>query len=261
MNKVWGIGMLRKNILIILFLSLVFIVIIFGCGKMKKNSVPKLIRQIAYDVSSKHVFAVYIEEDSIYAPYLVLTDDYNGNVLLLRKNILDQSMIFNENFRYSGYYENSKIDIFLNEEFINLFELKLQDKILSSHIEITDKSSLGTAGTDTINIKRKLFLLSHAEVGLSKYSVTAKEGEALKYFQDPDSRIAYKKTGEGSGWWLRTSYTFYDTTAWAIAYDATVGGLGVYYENGVRPAFSIEGDTKIIERDDILAGESVYVLE
>lgn len=253
--------MMRNNFFSTLLLFLIFAGILSGCGNMKKKSMPNIIKEIAYDVDKKHGYTVYIEEDSIYKPYLVLTDDYNGNVLLLRKYILDESRIFNENFRYSGYYKDSSIDSFLNEEFINDFNTNLQDEIISSQIEITDRFSLGSAGIDTINIRRKIFLLSHTEMGLSKYSVVAIEGKELKYFSDPESRIAYTEAGETSGWWLRTSYTIYDTTAWSIGYDATVGGVGVYYENGIRPSFCIRGNTNIEKRDDIVGGESIYVFK
>lgn len=59
---------------------------------------------------------VYILENDSYVPYIIISDNYSGNTLLLRENILDDSRRFNE---YSSLYENSEIDVFLNNSFIN----------------------------------------------------------------------------------------------------------------------------------------------
>ncbi len=228
---------------------------------MKVNNISNEIQKIAYDANKRYGYTVYIQENSKYVPYLVLTKDYNNKVLLLRKYVLEEPRIYNENFIYGGYYENSSIDRFLNDEFISSFSSQLQDKIVTSEIQITDKSSLGVAGTNTLTIGRKLFLLSYEELGLSEYAVVASEGKKINYFNNANSRIAYSEKGEAHGWWLRTSYNMYDTTAVFIGHDSTVSEAGVDYVIGVRPAFCIERTAKIVERDDIIAGQTVYVLE
>ncbi|MGI6606598.1 MAG: DUF6273 domain-containing protein [Peptococcia bacterium] len=248
---------LTSIILLIIGITLVF----SGCGLVRKINKPEEIRDIAYDVNKNHGYTVYLEENAKFVPYLVLTDDYNGNVLLLRKHILNEVMIFNPNDRYNGYYENCVIDKFLNEEFINSFTPEMQKQIADSKIVITAKSSLGSCGKETTEINRKIFLLSHTELGLPEYADVAVEGKALKYFSDPTSRIARLETGIAAGWWLRTSYTEFDTTVWSVGFDAATGGVGLDYTNGVRPAFCVDGKTLIETSDDVIKGETVYVLK
>jgi hypothetical protein len=248
---------LTSIILLIIGITLVF----SGCGLVRKINKPEEIRDIAYDVNKNHGYTVYLEENAKFVPYLVLTDDYNGNVLLLRKHILNEVMIFNPNDRYNGYYENCVIDKFLNEEFMNSFTPEVQKQIIDSKIVITAKSSLGSCGKETTEINRKIFLLSYTELGLPKESIAAVEGKALKYFPNPTSRIARLETGIAAGWWLRTSYTEFDTSAWSVGFDATMGSVSVEHTNGVRPAFCIDGKTLIETSDDVIKGETVYVLK
>lgn len=254
---------MTREIKLTLFILLItgITVVFLGCGLMKKINKPKEIRDIAYDVNKNYGYTVYFEENAKFVPYLVLTDDYNGNVLLLRKHILNEVMIFNPNDRYNGYYENCVIDKFLNEEFINSFTPEMQKQIADSKIVITAKSSLGSCGEATTDINRKIFLLSYTELGLTKESIATVEGKALKYFHNGPSRIAYLETGVAAGWWLRTSYTVYDTTAWSVGFDSTTGSVGVDHANGVRPAFCVDGKTSIEASEEVIKGETVYILK
>lgn len=49
------------------------------------------LEKISYDKSKENP-VVYIKENGEYVPYLVLTSDYGGNVLLLRENVLPEEM-------------------------------------------------------------------------------------------------------------------------------------------------------------------------
>ncbi len=246
---------LTSIILLIIGITLVF----SGCGLVRKINKPEEIRDIAYDVNKNHGYTVYLEENAKFVPYLVLTDDYNGNVLLLRKHILNEVMIFNPNRGYNGYYENCVIDKFLNEEFMNSFTPEMQKQIIDSEIVITAKSSLGSCGKDTTDINRKIFLLSCTELGLREHAGAAVEGKVLKYFPNSTSRIAYLETGVAAGWWLRTSCTEYDTTVWSVSFDATTGSVGLDYTNGARPAFCIDGKTLIKTSDDVIKGGKQFI--
>ena len=228
---------------------------------MKKNNIHNEIKEIAYDVNKDYGYTVYIKENLTFVPYLVLTDNYNGNVLLLRKYVLNEEKIFNPSKRYSGYYENSSIDEYLNKDFFNNFHPEVQNKIIDSKLVITAKSSVGICGTTTTDITRKVFLLSYTELGLTKYAVAAVEGEALKYFDNATSRIAYCKTGDACGWWLRSPFTTYDTLVWSVGYDSTSGEVSASYTNGVRPAFCVDGKMLIETNDEIIKGETIYILK
>lgn len=253
--------MIRKIVFCGIAFLFISIVLIYIYKSMKINNLPREIEEIAYNVNKDYGYTVYIEEDYKYVPYLVLTNDYDDYVLLLRKNVLDEPRIYNENVIDGGYYDGSNIDRYLNEEFIEYLSPNIQDKIVNSKIQITDKSSLGVAGTEKLTINRKLFLLSYGELGLSEYAVVAIEGQKLKFFNNANSRIAYSESGEAHGWWLRTSYNMYDTTAVFVGDDATISEASVDYVMGIRPAFCIKRTTEIMERDDIVTGQTVYVLK
>ena len=117
---------------------------------------------------------------------------------------------------------------------------------------------MGICGLYTEQVKKKIFLLSCTEIGCEESTIACVEGIPLEYFVDDENRLIAYKQHEASSWWLRTSYTWYDCSAFGISPDGTVGGGGVYYENGVRPAFCLIPTTVI--REDYLNGEKVYVI-
>lgn len=241
-----------------LLLLIILISSLCGCKFMKKekSSSETTLKDIAFDVNKKTDHTVYILENSDYIPYLVLTSDYNGNALLLRKEVLEDDHAYND---YSGYYPDSLIDKYLNTDYLSTLDPGLQDIIVESEISITAKSSLGIAGTDTEDITRKVFLLSYTEIGLFDTSFTAKEGKALKYFEDAQSRIAYYE-GMARSWWLRSSYTINDSTVWAVFTKGEVGEGGAYEKSGVRPAFCLKATTLIEEKENVINGEAGYVI-
>lgn len=214
------------------------------------------LKDIAFDVNKKSGYTVYIEEDSKFVPYLVLTSNYNGHALLLRKEVLNEYYTFNDGL---GYYGDSFIDRFLNNDFIAILDPEIQNTVVDTEITITAESSLGITGTDTENITRKVFLLSCSELGITGSSVANEEGNKLKYFKDSNSRIAYKNKEECS-WWLRTSYTWYSNSAWGIGPDGSSGGGGVSNINGIRPAFCLKNTQLIEKSNEIINGQTVYVI-
>lgn len=69
-------------------IALLFIILLGVCVKINqvmKNQEDKkeqTIEQIAYENNKKDPI-VYLKENEIFTPYLVVTSDYNGNVLLV----------------------------------------------------------------------------------------------------------------------------------------------------------------------------------
>lgn len=61
-----------------LIIIIIVIGIIFSYYVTNKNTTPKTIYEIAYDVNDTYGYTVYIEENSIYVPYLVLTNNDNS---------------------------------------------------------------------------------------------------------------------------------------------------------------------------------------
>ena len=96
-----------------------------GCNQFiqQTDQIKNLtISDIAYDVDRSMGYTVYINENNILIPYLVLTGNYYGNVLLLRKFLLDESHLYNSD---SGYYHGSLVDSFLNETFLTQINQEL----------------------------------------------------------------------------------------------------------------------------------------
>ena len=250
---------------------------------------PNTLNDIAWDVDERLGYTVYILEDGEYAPYLVLTNDFNGsgNVLLLRQYLLDELRAYrylDERGHFgvgvvASYYEDSAIDDFLNSEFYDKLPLYVMNKIIDSTIRITAIESIGIGGHRTISIYRKIFLLSWIEVngnvGRHMSRINVSEGTELEYFSERGLRIAYHSNGEAGNWWLRTPsiadmnvvavVTYTGMTGNApinqlVRADITRGERAVVEAlAGVRPAFCLPRDTPIKERE--LNGEMVFVLD
>ena len=218
---------------------------------------------IAFKHGQEVVSRVYVEENGERIPYLVLTDDYNGDCLLLREYLLGEPKRFNPTGWYAAYYENSEIDLVLNSEFYETLPQTVRDRIINSTIEITAKKSLGIGGKDSIYISRKIFLLSYFEVNGNGSRTNLKEGTTLEYFSDKVSRIAFYSSGKAGSWWLRTPNTADTDIVCGVSIDGTVGVGGIggtegEYVNGLRPAFCLPRDTSITREH--INGEIVYVL-
>ena len=200
---------------------------------------------------------VYLKENNLYVPYLVLDGNYQGNILLLRKDVMGDFMSISG---YSSEYEGSAIDKFLSSEYLGFFSDEISGQIKAMDIEVTSKESLYKAGKDTYTISRKAFLLSYTEVNYSEHSMAPNEGVALSYFTDDQSRVAYRD-GEPCSWWLRTPYTDYDSVTWSVGGDGAKTELSSAIENGIRPAFCLPGEMNIKESTEIVNSETVFVIE
>ena len=245
-----------KNVSTIIIFFLAIIAIIFIVCKYRsdqKESVrPVTIGELA-NPESKNENCVYVRENGKYVPFLVITNNYeDGYTLLLRKEILEEEHRMND---YSSFYKESEIDTFLNSDYFNELE-DIHKKIKIVSIAIVDKNSIGSSGSDTINIKRHVFLLSARELC---YGVE-NEGRELEYFNIPDHRIA-EYHGEPASWLLRTPSTFYLSAVCGIAQDGQLSSANAYDKFGIRPAFCVDSAEKIIVKEGIVNEKKVYVIE
>lgn len=213
---------------------------------------PKVVSEIVANNFYEFKNEVYIKENNEYVPYIVVTDDYNGNVLLMRKNPLLDKKAFNENTSDLNYYPNSDIDKFLSIEFFKNFSQEVQNIILDTSIEVTSYETLIYMDYPWKNeiINRKIFLLSAAEYGIKSQMTTA-EGTEFKVLRD-------YLTEESE--WLRSAYLWESYLCWQISST----NEGSEYENvhrSIRPVFTISPDVKVKINSELIAGESVYILE
>jgi len=265
---------MKKRIKIIFALCLVLSMIVvcyYYVSMGRAKDAVTVIADIAYNVNRHSGYTVFILEVGEYVPYLVLTNDYNGNTLLLRKYVLDELMRYGPPHdgigrSYASYYGTSELGHFLNNEFFYLFSESLQEKIVNSTIEITARHSLAAlADNDLITIGRRVFLLSYEETYGRQRRRFMEEGERLSYFSHGRrSRIALTSDGEAMGWWLRTPDTSgIPNEPGAISFHGVHSTLSIQTlpngtTLGVRPAFCLPGDTPI--RQGELGGETVFFI-
>ena len=236
---------------------------IVSCSKEQN---PETLNDIAYDVNAEYGYTVYIEEEAGYQPYLVLTNNYEDtkNVLLLREHVLDELQPYNDQQYGTSYYENSYIDQYLNKVYIELLSKSIQDNIIGTNILILDGATYSAIkdGAEAKSINRKAFLLSFAEISEIAKNREVFDGEILKYFnENREKLVAESSGGKPVVWMLRSPSLVYPTTSIAVATDGGIG-LGGVVEGlrGVRPAFCLDRNTKIIEDSTIGKGEEVYIL-
>ena len=232
-------------------LIIVLLLALTGCSICA--SPASILGDLAYHRSrEENSYTVWIREDTIYVPYLVLSSSYasDNSCLVLRKNILDAPRPFNDNVPYSGYYPDSIIDQYLNDTFFYILSECVRQQILETSFCVTSKTSLWGGVAAEENIARKVFLLSVYEVSGRSSGTMVKEGEPLAFFSTEDRCIAITDSGEYSGWWLRTPNLSYSNLVYGVDQNGIVnvggvGGFGESYLSGVRPAFCISADEPI----------------
>ncbi|MDR1688278.1 MAG: DUF6273 domain-containing protein [Clostridiales bacterium] len=255
-----------KKLTVVILLLLHCALLFSGCNYETVPHEISTVSDLAYETTLNKDCLVYIEESDGYAPYLVLTDDYGGNTLLLRKYVLDELIAFNENKRYGSHYENSYVDIFLTEEFYEKLPKITKDIIVDTNVEITSITSYGSGDRETTLINRKVFLLAFSEVAHRKSRTDIAEGKPLAYFAEVELRIAYHENGDVAGWWLRTPNVGSTTaingvnTKGIVAFVAleTIAGMT---EGGIRPAFCVDNTIPVIQSENIVDEQTVYILD
>lgn len=253
-------------------ISLLFMIVMVSGCEVDRDYNPELLveakeflEDISYNSEEENPlnYTIYLEEQGSYKPYIVVTPDYSGSssVLLVRENVLDTRLKFNDNGINTGYYENSYIDTYLSEEFIKRFDPKVVASMVSSEIPIVSIESLGRNGKDMIYISRTIFLLGYSEVIEADMKHRVDDGPTLEYFADLESLTVYSESGEKHSWWLRTSNSWYDMSAYAVGYNGSYGGAAVEGTNGIRPVFCLEKGLEIETKEGIIVNQDVFVLK
>lgn len=227
-------------------------------GKCNTSHSSLTINDIAYKKGKKEENCVYILENNCFVPFIVVTSNYNnGYTLLLRKNVLPQSMSISD---YNSYYENSSIDKYLNSDYFNSIDDSISSLIHDVPISIASRETLGYSGTETTEIIRKVFLLSCTELGIEESVNMGKEGKSLPYFETVKNRIAYSND-KSTTWWLRSANTYYDSCTYYIGNNGVIGSTNAFTENGARPAFCVDNNAAICLNSDIIENTEVYTFE
>lgn len=224
---------------------------------------PQTLRDLAYDKDKRLGYTVHIKEEGKLVPYLVLTKNYinQGNVLLLRKYLLDPPMSFRDGWE-EAYYGHSIPDAFMHKDFIKRLSKDVQKNIPLTELGI--KPSAKNAGMGHIEkIKRKLFLLSDVDVGNRKGKHRMGDDRNLLYFKRKGGgntiRLAFLEGGSVAyTWWLRTAFATASAVADTIE-DGMFSGNGVVYPAHILPAFTLPPETEVEEKE--INGHKEYVLK
>lgn len=245
-------------------LSIFLVLILFiGCDNVKHDN-PEVLQDIAYDVDDSRGYTVYVMENSEYVPYLVLTNDYGGNCLLLRKYLLEKPVTYNDyEADKPSYYENCIIDTYLNYDFVNSIQSHVANRIVDTSLSITAKDSIGKCGDETAQILKKAFILSLNEVQLYGATVMLREGNELSYFENNERRVATSSDGVPLSWYLRTPDTWNSDVITYVDTDGTYESAGIRTIDGtskyyIRPAFCLPCETKIEQKE--VNDSLVYVI-
>lgn len=236
-----------------------------GCANRPNDGDVLSIRDISFDSNNDYENIVYIQEAESYEPYLVVSKDYKGGVLVLRQHLLDEDICYNDagaEGALGGYYPDSNADSYLNSIFFSGLPSGTQKKILNTDIDVSAKESVAAGGgvKKTLNIERKIFLLSATELNI-KSGMAVTEGSPLKYFQKIKSPAATTKNGEAKAQWLRSAYHREDIQAWSIGANGGYSGCAVLTGLAVRPAFCLDKNEKINAESNIVKGREVFVLQ
>ncbi|WP_251422470.1 DUF6273 domain-containing protein [Lactococcus muris] len=225
---------------------------------------PQILRDLAYDKDKRLGYTVHIKEEGKLVPYLVLAKNYigQGNVLLLRKYLLDPPMSFRDGWE-EAYYGHSIPDAFMNKDFIKRLSKDIQGNIPLTELGI--KPSAENAGMGHIEkIKRKLFLLSDIDVGNDRGKHRMGDERNLLYFKRKggvkEDRLACLE-GDSTpySWWLRTAFATDSVVVKVVSYEGKLGGGGVPYPAHIRPAFTLPPETEVEEKK--INGRKEYVLK
>ena len=248
---------MKKTCCLVTILLMVLMLVLMACTAKGSWSREEnlMLKDIAYGNPECYANIIYILENEQYAPYLVFPSNYDRNLLLLRYELTDESIAYNDTnvFNAEGnYYPDSNIDKHLNEIFIARFTPALQDTMEISNVEITALETINRESylRKTEYISRKIFLLSATEVGI-KNGMTAVEGQKVKgleNFSTEDSQ------------WLRTAYLWDDVHAWSYSIESA-GQEPVSSALRLRPAFVLSPELAITTRNDVDQDMPEFVLE
>jgi hypothetical protein len=232
--------------------------------KGNSNTNAKTIRDIAYEKNrdDPETYTIYIQEDDVFEPYFVVSDNYNGNCLLVRKFLVNENLVFSyekSQGSYGGYYPDNEIDKYVNTVYFAKLSSTVQDKVLDTSIVVSTKDGVrsGSGIGKTENVKRKVFILSATELNIKSIMASA-EGKPLAYFKNTENLVAYHNVDKAGDYWLRSSYHWDDIQAWMITYNGTCTGAAVSQKLSVRPAFCLQRDA-VIQKENI-GNKTVYVI-
>ena len=159
-------------------------------------------------------------------------------------------------------YRNSTLQSWLNNTFVDLFDLNIRDAIKTVKIPYVNGTGGSAVASGANGLSRKIFLLSGYELGWTKSdnSYFPQDGAKLDYFTAGTGSAANQKriakyNGSATRWWSRSPYMSDSNSGWGV--DSGGDCSSYWYSNtvGVRPAFVLP-DTLFVEDDGTVVAYS-----
>ena len=243
MDKLEKIGT-KMAIIVTLAGLLIAVPLIMYFNPLQRRETMEL-HEIAYDslgrsYRSQDDITVYIRENGVWEPFLVLEASYpgegNGGTLLLRRYLIQERRpwlaledrrtgLGGENIDFR-YYPMSSIDTWLENEYIQVFSESMQARMLTTNVEVWDGWDHGRLGayrnvTVTETVPRTIFLLSENETGWigPRRANRAAEGEPIAYFNTGRREVHQRLRHSRLAATPRYEYTGLDDGRWAVNYS------------------------------------------
>ena len=250
---------MKKRILIGVIVLAVFTVAILAVWQTvkRRNKPPQVISDLVSGKYKNIETQVYVCENGVMTPYVVLdTDNYGDSILLMRAWAYPEEMMYRDENMYGAggaYYNGSIVDDFLEKTFYNFYSDGLKEIIREAEFKIFTQEYVSAhevaEGPAMETIRRHVFSLSKMEWGSNllalKKNDPCYEADAINGIQ----KYAYKCYV-----WLRSETDGAGDTAATVVYDGKIESLRLKESALVRPAFTVPRDAKIEPYDGWVSG-------
>ena len=174
--------------------------------------------------------------ETVLVPFIVLSTDYLGGCLVLRKNSWTSS-------NFNGDFEGSNVDTILKSTYSNSV---LSESVFSSVLTV----SLPCWESENHSYNTKIFILSMAELNFGTGGDIPVEGTAMPYFNTADRRkTSIDGQNSVSDYWSRTNSTT-STSKYFVDTSGQKSSTSSGVSKAVRPAFVLPKDFQIQQRPD-----------
>jgi hypothetical protein len=193
---------------------------------------------------------VKLNENGAAKKFIFLQHNHygKGEVTLLRKDSAGFRAFAPGSSSYN-VYNGCSLDDFCNVEFIGRLDPVIRACLIDVPIPTIRGHVNGTWDATVQTLYRKGFSLSGTEVGSGG---SGTEGTKFSYFGSNANRIAYHdETTTAVVWWLRSSLSGYDRSAYLVDSDGSVSTDYAYYAYYcARPALALSSEILVSDSPD-----------
>ncbi len=188
---------------------------------------------------------VKIKENGTAQEFYVASHGYpaSGRTLLVRRYIYDERRMSKTLDDLSYDYDNSELDVWLNNTYLPLLPADIRGQIAAVSIKIAwirkyydDGEPIVVCDTNTIS--RKVFILSAKEMGGSA-GFMENDGTILPTPAVSVLKIAKNSAGAASQQWTRSPRIDRGGSALVLSVSGAFATSGLTVSNGTRPAFTL----------------------